>query len=104
MRAIGACGVFAAAAEVEVVFVTFMIVVIFGLFNIITAIFVDSTTTGLKHNDISVTGRHCLSRKSQLLLMRLRLCLRGGQSLRISREQWPGGARESGVKRQVDLI
>jgi len=36
----------------ELVFVTFMIIVIFGLFNIITAIFVDSTTSGLKHNEI----------------------------------------------------
>lgn len=36
----------------ELVFVSFMIIVIFGLFNIITAIFVDSTTAGLKHNDV----------------------------------------------------
>jgi len=36
----------------EVVFVSWMIMVIFGLFNIITAIFVDSTISGLKYNDI----------------------------------------------------
>jgi len=35
----------------KAVFVLFMIIVIFGLFNIITAIFVDSTTMGLKHTD-----------------------------------------------------
>jgi len=32
-------------------FVCWMIIVIFGYFNIITAIFVESTTAGLKHND-----------------------------------------------------
>lgn len=31
----------------ETVFVGWMIIVIFGLFNIITAIFVDTTTSGL---------------------------------------------------------
>jgi len=36
----------------DVIFVSWMIVVLFGLFNIITAIFVDSTISGLKHNDI----------------------------------------------------
>jgi len=36
----------------DVVFVSWMVVVIFGLFNIITAIFVDSTISGLKHNDV----------------------------------------------------
>jgi len=36
----------------EVIFVAWMIIVIFGLFNIITAIFVDSTISGLKYNDI----------------------------------------------------
>lgn len=35
----------------DFVFVCWMIVVIFGYFNIITAIFVESTTAGLKHND-----------------------------------------------------
>merc|ERR1712190_40703 len=32
-------------------FVIMMVMIIFGLFNIITAIFVDATTAGLKHND-----------------------------------------------------
>merc|ERR1711972_624883 len=36
----------------ELVFVAWMIIVIFGLFNIITAIFVDTTVAGLKHNDV----------------------------------------------------
>merc|ERR1712137_494517 len=35
----------------NVAFVTMMVFIIFGLFNIITAIFVDATTAGLKHND-----------------------------------------------------
>lgn len=34
-----------------VAYVAWMIVVIFGLFNIITAIFVDTLTAGLKHNE-----------------------------------------------------
>lgn len=33
-------------------YVAWMIVVIFGIFNIVTAIFVDTTTAGLKHNDV----------------------------------------------------
>jgi len=36
----------------EVTFVTWMVIVLFGVFNIITAIFVDSTISGLKHNDV----------------------------------------------------
>merc|ERR1712226_866389 len=35
----------------NVSFVTLMVLITFGWFNVITAIFVDSTTTGLKHND-----------------------------------------------------
>merc|ERR1712226_1292871 len=35
----------------NVSFVVMMVLIIFGLFNVITAIFVDSTTSGLKHND-----------------------------------------------------
>jgi len=36
----------------QLLFVTWMIISIFGLFNIITAIFVDTTVAGLKHNDV----------------------------------------------------
>jgi len=36
----------------DVIFVAWMIIVIFGLFNIVTAIFVDTTVAGLKHNDV----------------------------------------------------
>mmetsp|Transcript_163984 Transcript_163984/g.521351 ORF Transcript_163984/g.521351 Transcript_163984/m.521351 type:complete len:719 (+) Transcript_163984:103-2259(+) len=36
----------------DVVFVMWMITCIFGIFNIITAIFVDTTVAGLKHNDV----------------------------------------------------
>lgn len=36
----------------HVAFVSGMIAVMFGLFNIITAIFVDTVVTGLKHNDV----------------------------------------------------
>jgi hypothetical protein len=39
-------------APFDTVFVAWMIVVIFGLFNIITAIFVDTTIAGLKYNDV----------------------------------------------------
>jgi len=36
----------------QLLFVVWMILAIFGLFNIITAIFVDTTVAGLKHNDV----------------------------------------------------
>lgn len=36
----------------DIVFVAWMIFVIFGMFNIITAVFVDTTVCGLKHNDV----------------------------------------------------
>jgi len=39
-------------ARFQLVYGLGMIAVIFGLFNIITAIFVDSTISGLKHNDL----------------------------------------------------
>merc|ERR1712079_310349 len=35
-----------------------MIIVIFGLFNIITAVFVESTISGLKHNDLKKKYAH----------------------------------------------
>jgi len=35
----------------DIFFVTFMVITVFGMFNIITAIFVESTVSGLKHND-----------------------------------------------------
>jgi len=35
----------------DTAFVVFMVITVFGMFNIITAIFVESTISGLKHND-----------------------------------------------------
>jgi len=60
----------------ELMFGVFMVMVIFGLFNIITAIFVDSTISGLKHNDIKRKyarqyERSFVAGKLELLIMRV---------------------------------
>mmetsp|Transcript_62789 Transcript_62789/g.132602 ORF Transcript_62789/g.132602 Transcript_62789/m.132602 type:complete len:927 (-) Transcript_62789:118-2898(-) len=39
-------------AQFQVMFSSWMIIVTFGLFNIITAVFVENTLSGLKHNDM----------------------------------------------------
>jgi len=54
----------------DMVFVAWMIVVIFGLFNIITAIFVDTTVAGLKHNDVK--RKYALQYKRQYVGSKLK--------------------------------
>uniref|UniRef100_A0A7S2Q4F5 Ion transport domain-containing protein n=1 Tax=Zooxanthella nutricula TaxID=1333877 RepID=A0A7S2Q4F5_9DINO len=47
----------------DAVFVVWMIIVVFGFFNIVTAIFVDSTTSGLKHSDVKRRHEQQYARK-----------------------------------------
>jgi len=86
----------------HVVFCIVMIFVYFGLFNIITAIFVDSTISGLKHNDIKAKQarqyeRRFVKDKLSDLVSRIK-CLIAVKGLRDS---W-GELRKS--KRSGNLI
>lgn len=93
----------------EVAYCVGMISVMFGLFNIITAIFVDSTISGLKHNDVKRKHarqyeRRFVKEKLQELLKRIAMlkATRDGNEVRSSRSSavdriFNAGARGSQV-------
>mmetsp|Transcript_7048 Transcript_7048/g.20795 ORF Transcript_7048/g.20795 Transcript_7048/m.20795 type:complete len:233 (+) Transcript_7048:3-701(+) len=67
-----------------------MIVIMFGLFNIITAIFVDSTISGLKHNDTK--RKFAKQYESQFVRKKLKILMERVEVLMMENERASGGA------------
>jgi len=88
-------------AVFETFFVGFMIIVIFGLFNIITAIFVDTTTSGLKHNDIMRKYEQQYER--EFVKSKLRRMVQRVQEIRMDRALDPKVIEESEDLRSYQL-
>mmetsp|Transcript_101298 Transcript_101298/g.291813 ORF Transcript_101298/g.291813 Transcript_101298/m.291813 type:complete len:842 (+) Transcript_101298:108-2633(+) len=81
-------------ARFDFVFVCWMIVVIFGFFNIITAIFVESTNAGLKHNDAKRKfalqyERQYVMRKLRHLIWRIKGLREGSRKSKFNKRYTP---------------
>jgi len=91
----------------QVLFVSWMVLVIFGLFNIITAIFVDSTISGLKHNDVKKKyarqyERSFVKAKLKELVSRLHVLHNARQGLRSANSRLSRVGNVSAAEMELD--
>jgi len=90
--------------QFDLAFMSFMVLMLFGVFNIITAIFVDSTIAGLKHNDVKrkhmkMYERKYVKQKLRVLLERVQEVFQNTQTLACRRQARRGEVSEVNMMR-----